>query len=116
MREKALNALRQLIDEIDAGRLPGPCLVITGTPAFFDGPQGVQRLPPLAQRLPPTSRPTPASTTRARCRSGCPASTSMRCATSVARVRDIYADGAEDARARFDERADDAYIADSLAP
>ena len=25
--------------------------MITGTPAFFDGPQGVQRLPPLAQRL-----------------------------------------------------------------
>ena len=31
--------------------LPGLYLVITGTPAFFDGPQGVQRLPPLAQRL-----------------------------------------------------------------
>ena len=26
-------------------------LVITGTPAFFEGPQGVQRLAPLAQRL-----------------------------------------------------------------
>ena len=25
--------------------------MITGTPAFFDGPQGVQRLAPLAQRL-----------------------------------------------------------------
>lgn len=25
--------------------------MITGTPAFFDGRQGVQRLPPLAQRL-----------------------------------------------------------------
>jgi hypothetical protein len=24
---------------------------LTGTPAFFDGPNGVQRLPPLAQRL-----------------------------------------------------------------
>ena len=51
VREKALNALRQLIDEIDAGRFPGLYLVITGTPAFFDGPQGVQRLAPLAQRL-----------------------------------------------------------------
>ena len=51
VREKALNALRQLIDEIDAGRFPGLYLVITGTPAFFDGQQGVQRLPPLAQRL-----------------------------------------------------------------
>ncbi len=50
-REKGLNALRQWIDEIDAGRYPGLYLVITGTPAFYDGPQGAQRLAPLAQRL-----------------------------------------------------------------
>lgn len=50
-RDKSLNALRQLMDEIDSGRFPGLYLVITGTPAFFDGPMGVQRLPPLAQRL-----------------------------------------------------------------
>lgn len=50
-RERGLNALRQFIDEIDAGRFPGLFLIITGTPAFFDGPQGAQRLPPLAQRL-----------------------------------------------------------------
>lgn len=50
-RDRALNALRQLIDEIDQGRFPGLYLVITGTPAFFDGPQGASRLPPLAQRL-----------------------------------------------------------------
>jgi hypothetical protein len=50
-RDRALNALRQLLDEVDAGRFPGLYLVITGTPAFFDGPQGVNRLPPLAQRL-----------------------------------------------------------------
>ena len=50
-REKGLNALRQWIDEIDAGRYNGLYLVVTGTPAFFDGPQGVQRLAPLAQRL-----------------------------------------------------------------
>lgn len=51
VRDKSLNALRQLIDEIDGGRFPGLYLLITGTPAFFDGPQGVQRLAPLAQRL-----------------------------------------------------------------
>ncbi|MFD2415401.1 BREX system ATP-binding protein BrxD [Amycolatopsis pigmentata] len=51
VREKGLNALRQLLDEIDAGRFPGLFLLMTGTPAFFDGRQGVQRLPPLAQRL-----------------------------------------------------------------
>lgn len=51
VREKGLNALRQLLDEIDTGRFPGLFLIMTGTPAFFDGRQGVQRLPPLAQRL-----------------------------------------------------------------
>jgi hypothetical protein len=51
VREKALNALRQLIDEVDHGRFPGLYLLITGTPAFFEGTQGAQRLPPLAQRL-----------------------------------------------------------------
>ena len=51
VREKGLNALRQFVDELDAERFPGLFLVITGTPAFFDGQQGVQRLPPLAQRL-----------------------------------------------------------------
>ena len=51
VRERGLNALRQLIDELDAGRFPGLAIVITGTGAFFDGPQGIRRLPPLAQRL-----------------------------------------------------------------
>jgi hypothetical protein len=51
VRDKGLNALRQLMDEIDAGRFPGLYLLITGTPVFFDGPQGIQRLAPLAQRL-----------------------------------------------------------------
>jgi hypothetical protein len=51
VRDKSLNALRQLMDEVDSGRFPGLYLVVTGTPAFFDGPMGVQRLPPLAQRL-----------------------------------------------------------------
>ncbi|MDC3988485.1 BREX system ATP-binding protein BrxD [Polyangium jinanense] len=50
-REKSLNALRQLLDAIGRGDYPGLYLVITGTPAFYDGPQGVQRLPPLAARL-----------------------------------------------------------------
>jgi hypothetical protein len=51
VRDRALNALRQLLDEIDSGRYPGLFLVITGTSAFYDGPSGVSRLPPLAQRL-----------------------------------------------------------------
>lgn len=51
VRDKGLNALRQFMDEIEAGRFPGLYLLVTGTPAFFDGLNGVQRLTPLAQRL-----------------------------------------------------------------
>lgn len=51
MRDKSLNALRQLIDDIDSGRFPGLYLMITGTGAFYEGPQGIPRLEPLAQRL-----------------------------------------------------------------
>jgi len=51
VRDKGLNALRQLIDEVYSGRFPGLYVLVTGTPAFFDGAQGVHRLPPLAQRL-----------------------------------------------------------------
>ncbi|MGO9916886.1 MAG: BREX system ATP-binding domain-containing protein, partial [Isosphaeraceae bacterium] len=51
VRDKSLNALRQMIDEVDSGRFPGLYLMITGTSAFFEGPQGIRRLEPLAQRL-----------------------------------------------------------------
>lgn len=51
VRDKGLNALRQLVDEVDAGRFPGLYLLVTGTPSFYEGPQGIQRLAPLAQRL-----------------------------------------------------------------
>ncbi|AMV19860.1 BREX system ATP-binding protein BrxD [Planctomyces sp. SH-PL14] len=51
VRDKSLNALRQMIDEVDSGRFPGLYLAITGTPTFYEGPQGIQRLEPLAQRL-----------------------------------------------------------------
>ena len=51
VRDRSLNALRQLIDDVDSGRFPGLYLLITGTAAFYEGPQGIQRLEPLAQRL-----------------------------------------------------------------
>lgn len=50
-REKSLNALRQLIDDLVGDRYPGLYVLITGTPQFFDGAQGVKRSTPLAQRL-----------------------------------------------------------------
>jgi hypothetical protein len=37
IRDKALNALRQLIDDVDAGRFPGLMLVVTGTPRSSTG-------------------------------------------------------------------------------
>ena len=50
-REKSLNGLRGLVDDVHAGRFPGLYVVITGTPSFYDGPQGVQRAQALAMRL-----------------------------------------------------------------
>lgn len=50
-RDKSLNALREITGDLVAGRYPGLYVLITGTPLFFDGPQGVKRSPPLAQRL-----------------------------------------------------------------
>jgi hypothetical protein len=112
-REKGLNALRQWIDEIDAGRYPGLYLVITGTPAFYDGPQGVQRLAPLAQRL-----HVDFGTDR---RFDNPRAVQIRLAafdhTSLLavgrRVRDIYADGLPNEQ-RLRAVVDDSYL-DALA-
>lgn len=50
-RDRSLEALRKLIDDLYGGRFAGLYLLITGTPAFFDGPNGVRRLAPLAQRI-----------------------------------------------------------------
>ncbi|MCW2749658.1 MAG: putative binding protein, partial [Aeromicrobium sp.] len=109
IRDRALNALRQLMDEIDQGRFPGLYLVITGTPAFFDGPQGASRLPPLAQRL-HTDFMTSAKFDN-------PRATQLRlpgfdvdslCEVGR-RVRDLYADGSN-APDRIRTVCDDRYI------
>lgn len=50
-REKSLNGIRQLIDDLDAGLYPGMYVLMTGTPQFFEGPQGIKRSAPLYQRL-----------------------------------------------------------------
>ncbi|TDQ53765.1 BREX system ATP-binding protein BrxD [Actinorugispora endophytica] len=108
-REKALNALRQLLDEIAAGRFPGLYLVITGTPAFYDGPQGVQRLAPLAQRLATdfTADPRHDNLRAAQVRLGGFDLEKLH-RLGVA-VRELYADGAEQP-GRVRERVDDAYL------
>jgi hypothetical protein len=109
-RDRALNALRQLIDEVDQGRFPSLYLVVTGTPAFFDGPQGAQRLAPLAQRLHTDF------TTDARFDS--PRAVQLRLAGFTVdglgevgrRIRDLYADGAAHP-GRIRSACDDDYIA-----
>jgi hypothetical protein len=103
-RDKALNALRQLVDEIYAGRFPGLLLVITGTPAFFDGPQGVQRLAPLAQRLATHFDPDPRWDNPRAVQLRLPGFSLEALVGLGARVRDIYGSP------RVGERVDDAYL------
>ena len=110
-RDKALNALRQLIDEVHSGRFPGLYLVITGTPTFFDGRQGVQRLPPLAQRLATDFTTDP--------RFDNPRAVQVRLSGFTldslvglgVTIRDLYTEGAE-APDRITALADDSYLSD----
>lgn len=110
-RDKALNALRQLVDEVHSGRFPGLYLLITGTPAFYDGPQGVQRLAPLAQRL--------ATDFAANARFDNPRAVQIRLPGFAmdslcelgGKVRDLYAGGSS-APERLTSLVDDAYVTD----
>jgi hypothetical protein len=111
VRDKAFNALRQLIDEIDAGRYPGLFLVITGTPAFYQGPSGISRLPPLAQRL-ATDFSTDARFDNPRAvQVRLPGFDREALAAVGRRVRDLYVAGASEPN-RVAALADDAYLAD----
>ncbi|GAB3504402.1 BREX system ATP-binding protein BrxD [Amycolatopsis cihanbeyliensis] len=111
VREKGLNALRQLLDEIDSGRFPGLFLVITGTPAFYDGQQGAQRLPPLAQRL-ATDFTTEARFDNPRAvQLRLPGFDLDRLGELGRKVRDLYAEQARNAD-RVRELVDDAYVAE----
>ena len=117
VRDKALNALRQLIDEVDAGRFPGLYLLVTGTPAFFDGPSGVQRLAPLAQRL-ATDFGTDARFDNPRAvQIRLPGFDRASLVALGAKVRDLYADGTAHGD-RIRHQVDDGYIgalADAVA-
>ncbi|WP_218001558.1 BREX system ATP-binding protein BrxD [Nocardia niigatensis] len=110
-RDKALNALRQLIDEVYSGRFPGLYLLITGTPAFFDGQQGVQRLAPLAQRLATDFTTDPRFDNPRAVQLRLPGFTLDSLIALGITIRDLFASGSDDA-ARIISVADDAYIAD----
>lgn len=111
VRDKGLNALRQLIDDVDSGRFPSMYLLITGTPAFYDGPQGIARLVPLAQRL--------ATDFGTEARFDSPRAVQLRLtgfdtgklAKLGVAIRDVYASGSHAAN-RVERLVDDEYIAD----
>jgi hypothetical protein len=113
VREKSLNALRQLLDEIDAGRFPGLFLVITGTPAFYDGQQGVQRLAPLAQRLATDFTTDPRFDSPRAVQLRLPGFDLASLGDLGRKVRDLYAGGAQHPDI-LTARVDDAYL-DELA-
>ncbi|MFK0194899.1 BREX system ATP-binding protein BrxD [Kitasatospora sp. NPDC090308] len=110
-RDKALNALRQLIDEVHSGRFPGLYLVITGTPAFYDGQQGVQRLAPLAQRLATDFTTDPRFDNPRAVQLRLPGFTLDSLTGLGSTIRDLYAEGA-DSPERVKTLADDPYVAD----
>jgi hypothetical protein len=108
-RDKGLEALRKLIDDVYEGRFPGLYLMITGTPAFFDGPQGVQRLAPLAQRL-HTDFTTDARFDNPRAvQVRLPGFTLDSLVEVGTKVRDLFAEGTDDP-ARVRSVVDDAYL------
>jgi len=111
VREKGLNALRQLVDEVDAGRFPGLYLVITGTPAFYDGPQGVRRLEPLAQRLHVDFQADDRFDNPRAVQVRLPGFSHERLVEVGRTIRDLYARDA-DGRDRILALADDAYVAE----
>lgn len=110
VRDKGLEALRKLIDDLYENRFPGLALVITGTPAFYDGPQGVQRLPPLAQRLATDFAPDPRFDNPRAVQIRLPGFTRDALVDVGRRVRDLYAVGASDP-ARIVRVIDDDYLA-----
>jgi hypothetical protein len=104
-REKSLNALRTLIDAIGDNAYPGLYILITGTPAFFDGPRGVQRAPALAMRLP--WNPTPGFVNAKAVQIGLEPFSIEKMIEVGQKVRDLYPSDAED---RIAARVTDAVI------
>jgi hypothetical protein len=113
VREKSLNSLRQLVDEVDAGRFPGLYILITGTPAFFDGTQGMQRLPPLSQRISANFGTDPRFDNPRAPQIRLVGFTQSSLHELGVRVRDIYADGI-DSSGRIQLLVDDTFL-DELA-
>ena len=111
VRDKALNALRQLIDEIDAGRFPA-CSWSSPAPR----PSSTDRRACSACRRwpsgwPPTSPPTRASTIPRAVQLRLPGFDRDSLVELGAKVRDLYAHG-QPIRPIGSQTVDDAYLGD----
>lgn len=101
----------QLIDEVDSGRFPGLYLLVTGTPAFYEGPSGVARLAPLAQRL-ATDFATEARFDNPRAvQVRLPGFDQASLVSLGIKVRDLYVGGSK-VGARVASKVNDAYVSD----
>jgi hypothetical protein len=116
VRDKGLNALRQLADDVDSGRFPGLYLLITGTPAFYAGPPGISRLTPLAQRLATDFSTDPRFDSPRAVQLRLTGFDLPRLARLGGAIRDVYCTGIEaPARDRIARLVDDGYIEDLAA-
>jgi hypothetical protein len=84
-------------------------MLITGTPAFFDGPQGIQRLEPLSQRLHVDFQTDVRFDNPRAVQIRLPAFSLQRLAQVGCKVRDIYHEHAQ-APERIAERCSDQYV------
>ena len=109
-RANALQALRQLMDLLSENHLPGLYLVITGTPAFFDGPKGIRELAPLRDRIQTSFDDDPRFDNLMAPQIRLRAFDAARLQKVGVAVRDLYP-----GPARIAERVDDAFIADLVA-
>src|SRR5580693_3491974 len=113
VRDKGLNALRQLADDVDSGRFPGLYLLITGTPTFYDGPQGVSRLTPLAQRLATDFGTDPRFDSPRAVQIRLTGFDLAKLAKLGSAIKSVYISGLDEAaRERIEKLVDDAYLDD----
>ncbi len=114
VRDKSLNALRQFMDELSGGLFPGLYLVLTGTPAFFDGTQGVRRLEPLAQRLHTDFDANPKFDNPRAPQIRLRGFDHQRLVELGLRVRDLFAEGSQE-EDRVRAKVDDSFVSDFAA-
>lgn len=106
-RDKALNVLRQLMDQLAQEQLPGLYLVVTGTRDFFEGYKGLKSLTPLYQRVSVTFGDDPHFDNLRAAQVRLNAFDSERLLDVGRRVRDLYPASHPD---RVQERVSDAFL------